>query len=222
MHIHVSLLFCTVHARPFPCIMASEPSAQPKNVSTEHWKRFFELRRRREDECEADTSHRIEAVRQQALQNVSKELSTAEKKQLELVDGVSLPPAKRKRRRGHREPQTTASDKTTAITEAKWKEVKQYWEPNPQLRGTDLGRHAPKSGLEEELDKAVSEGEFNEAVKLSDRLAQRDLATKVATAFDCYHYVQNSKAEEGKKLHKKPKLHWKFEHKQRWETKGNM
>lgn len=96
---------------------------------------------------------------------VSKELSTAEKKQLELVDGVSLPPAKRKRRRGHREPQTTgtvffslfsylskhegkyflaASDKTTAITEAKWKEVKQYWEPNPQLRGTDLGRHAPK------------------------------------------------------------------------------
>lgn len=53
-----------------------------------------------------------------------------------------------------------------------------------------------QSGLEEELDKAVSEGEFNEAVKLSDRLAQRDLATKVATAFDCYHYVQNSKVNK--------------------------
>lgn len=30
--------FVTVHARPFPYIMASEPSAQPKNVSAEHWK----------------------------------------------------------------------------------------------------------------------------------------------------------------------------------------
>lgn len=53
-----------------------------------------------------------------------------------------------------------------------------------------------QSGLEEELDKAVSEGEFEEAATLSDRLAQRDLATKVATAFDCYRYMQKSKVYE--------------------------
>ena len=33
---------------------------------------------------------------------VSKELSATEKKHLELVDGVTLPPTRRKRRRGHR------------------------------------------------------------------------------------------------------------------------
>ena len=38
----------------------------------------------------------------------------------------------------------TASDKTTEQAEAKWEEIKQYWDPNPQLKGTDLGRHAPK------------------------------------------------------------------------------
>ena len=39
------------------------------------------------------------------------------------------------------------SDKTThnaAATEAKWEGVRQYLDPNPQLKGTDLGRYAPK------------------------------------------------------------------------------
>ena len=33
---------------------------------------------------------------------------------------------------------------STAATEDKWDEIKQYLDPNPQLRGTDLGRYAPK------------------------------------------------------------------------------
>lgn len=50
-----------------------------------------------------------------------------------------------------------------------------------------------QSGLEEDLDRAVAEGEFEEATRLSDRLAQRELASKVATAFDCHHYVEKTK-----------------------------
>ena len=42
--------------------------------------------------------------------------------------------------------------------------------------------------LEKKLDRAVQKGELDRAAALSDAMATRELACKVATAFDCVDY----------------------------------
>ncbi len=51
----------------------------------------------------------------------------------------------------------------------------------------------PQSGLEEALDAAVEQGKLAQAAALSDTMATRDFASKVATAFDCADYVKKQK-----------------------------
>lgn len=60
------------------------------------------------------------------------------------------------------------------------------------------------------MDAAVEKGELEEAAAISDQMASRELATKVATAFDCLEYVKNQREEEErKKGRKQPKLKWR-------------
>lgn len=46
---------------------------------------------------------------------------------------------------------------------------------NDHLKGTDPGKYAPKSSLEQKIDKSISEGDFEKAEKLSDYMSTREV-----------------------------------------------
>ena len=77
--------------------------------------------------------------------------------------------------------------------------------------------------LEERLESAIQQGHLDEAEELNKQLVQCDFASKIVRAVECRDYVKRKVAEgEKAKKKKKTKLHWGFEQKQRWESKGNM
>lgn len=43
------------------------------------------------------------------------------------------------------------------------------------------------------MDLAIEHGQFDEAVAMSEKLSQREFASKLATAFDCQDYVKRKK-----------------------------
>ena len=43
------------------------------------------------------------------------------------------------------------------------------------------------------MELAIEEGQFEEAVTMSERLSQREFASKLATAFDCHDYIKKKK-----------------------------
>lgn len=45
------------------------------------------------------------------------------------------------------------------------------------------------------MDKLIEEGQFKEAASISDKLAQREFATKVSKAFDCLEYSKRKKVK---------------------------
>ena len=50
-----------------------------------------------------------------------------------------------------------------------------------------------QSELEKTLDETVEKGDLEKASAISDHLASRELACRVATAFDCVDYVKRCK-----------------------------
>ena len=47
--------------------------------------------------------------------------------------------------------------------------------------------------MEKTLDKAIEQGKLDEAASISNTIATREFAGKVATAFDCVDYVKKQK-----------------------------
>lgn len=43
------------------------------------------------------------------------------------------------------------------------------------------------------MDLAIEQGQFDEAVMMSEKLSQREFASKLATAFDCQEFVKQQK-----------------------------
>ena len=86
---------------------------------------------------------------------MSQELSSADKALLE-EDGVSLPSRRRRKRKCHPPGDgedeltseagndTTTQPATGRHSEQQWAQVKQYMDPNPQLKGIEQGRYAAK------------------------------------------------------------------------------
>lgn len=84
-------------------------------------------------------------------------------------------------------------------------------------------RACEEKRLEERLDNAIKEGNLDEAEAVNKQLVQQDFASKLLRAVECRDYVKRKAVEEETvKKKKKSKLHWGFEQKQRWESKGNM
>ncbi|KAJ8250159.1 hypothetical protein COCON_G00220810 [Conger conger] len=108
--------------------------------------------------------------------------------------------------------------------EAHWKGLTQYFGVNDRFETPACGRPQPQSGLEKSLDSAIAEGDYGKAEDLSDRLATRELAVRVAGAAGCRDFVETrQRAEASREAHKrKQQLPWGFEAKRRWETKSNM
>ncbi|KAG5831004.1 hypothetical protein ANANG_G00299270 [Anguilla anguilla] len=111
-----------------------------------------------------------------------------------------------------------------AKREAHWKGLTQYFGANDRFETPPCGRPPPKTGLEKSLDSAIAEGDYGKAEDLSDRLATRELAVRIAGAADCRDFVESrQRAEASREAQKRKKqLPWGFEAKKRWETKSNM
>ncbi|XP_076830395.1 protein FAM204A [Brachyhypopomus gauderio] len=104
-----------------------------------------------------------------------------------------------------------------------WKELTQYFGANDRFQPPACSRPPLKSGLERSIENAIAEGDYREAEELSDRLASRELAVKIAQAADSRDFAR-SKQEEASQAaqRRKNRVPWGFEAKKRWETKSNM
>ncbi|XP_039995905.1 protein FAM204A isoform X1 [Xiphias gladius] len=137
-------------------------------------------------------------------------------------------PRRRKRRRHkkgtEREEPTDTSRECQEEREKHWDELKQYFGVNDRFDPPACSKPPPKSGLEKSIERAVAEGDIAKAEEMSDRLATRELAVKIAQAADCRDFVQRKQEEEALREAQKRKkqIVWGFEAKKRWETKSNM
>ena len=57
--------------------------------------------------------------------------------------------------------------------------MKPFLTVNDHLKGIDKGRYGPKSRLEERVDDAVAQGDYETAEKLSDQLATREVCSLI-------------------------------------------
>ncbi|XP_054605886.1 protein FAM204A isoform X2 [Nothobranchius furzeri] len=106
----------------------------------------------------------------------------------------------------------------------RWDELKQYFGVNDRFLPPASSTPPLKSGLEKSIEQAIAEGDIAHAEEMSDRLATREMAVKIAQAADCRDFVQQKQEEEAKRtaLKRRKQLAWGFEMKKRWETKSNM
>ncbi|KAG7334443.1 hypothetical protein KOW79_002850 [Hemibagrus wyckioides] len=106
----------------------------------------------------------------------------------------------------------------------KWEELTQYFGTNERFQPPPCSRPSPKSGLEKSMERAIAEGDYGKAEELSDRLATRELAVKIAQAADCRDFTRARREEEDSLTarRKRKQIAWGFEAKKRWETKSNM
>ncbi|XP_061914673.1 protein FAM204A [Entelurus aequoreus] len=109
-------------------------------------------------------------------------------------------------------------------SEKHWDGLKQYFGVNDRFYPPASSNPPQKSGLEKSIETAIAEGDVAKAEEMSDRLATRELAVKIAEATGCRDYVQCKQEEDALRAAKKRKkqIAWGFEAKKRWETKSNM
>lgn len=79
-----------------------------------------------------------------------------------------------------------------------------------------------KSRIEKDLDEAIEQKDFELAQKISDEMSERKLSTRIQNNFAALTYLEKKKIEKETQEKKKKKLNWMFDHKERWEVKGNM
>ncbi|XP_037280780.1 uncharacterized protein LOC119174085 isoform X2 [Rhipicephalus microplus] len=77
--------------------------------------------------------------------------------------------------------------------------------------------------LESLVEAAIADGDFEKAEMLSDHLANRQFAVKIADAFAAKRCAEEQEAKRRRDYVKRQaKLPWGFEAKERWQMKGNM
>ncbi|KAK6174283.1 hypothetical protein SNE40_017593 [Patella caerulea] len=194
--------------------------AAPKNVSKRLWEKFKLLEKRTDEATKHSREKRIKELQKKVLTKVTEEIQDdAGKVILQKYDvkfGPSIKDSPRKQQ----------VDKTGSCTsgdnEDQWNEVKELLDVNQHLE-VGTGLHRDKTELEKKIDEAVNRGDIQTAEELSDRLANRQFGKKISDAVEARDYLKRKKIEDDSvKQKKKKKLHWGFQEKERWETKGNM
>lgn len=106
----------------------------------------------------------------------------------------------------------------------KWEQVRPFLTVNDHLSSAvPHGSCGPKTELESLVDAAIAEGDFEKAEMLSDHLANRQFAVKIADAFAAKRCAEEQQARRRRDYVKRQtKLPWGFEAKERWQMKGNM
>ncbi|XP_028845530.1 protein FAM204A [Denticeps clupeoides] len=169
----------------------------PSGVSLETWQKFKNLQKKKEETVNLMVAAKTRRRRKHHKKGADfKTQSLDSEKECEL----------RKKREQH------------------WEGLKQYFGVNDRFQPPACSKHPAKSGLEESIESAIAEGDYGTAEDLSDRLATRELAVKIAHATDCRDFVQTKQEAEASRATQKRKqqVAWGFEAKKRWETKSNM
>ncbi|XP_067241304.1 protein FAM204A [Chanodichthys erythropterus] len=142
---------------------------------------------------------------------------------------MKQPQTKRQRKRRHKKGGTQNCDteqkrEPEEKQEEHWKELTQYFGINDRLKPPPCSRPPLMSGLEKSIESAIAEGDYGKAEELSDRLATRELAVKIAQAADCRDFASTKQEAEASRAAQKRRkqIAWGFEAKKRWETKSNM
>ncbi|KAM7306758.1 protein FAM204A [Ixodes scapularis] len=117
-----------------------------------------------------------------------------------------------------------APEGTTQTESSDWSGVREFLTVNDHLAGpVSHGDCGPKTELESLVDAAIAEGDLDRAEMLSNHLADRQFAVKIANAFAAKRFAEEQKAKKLKEYVKRQrKLPWGFEAKERWQMKGNM
>eukprot|EP00002_Diphylleia_rotans_P029230 TRINITY_DN5941_c0_g1_i3.p1 TRINITY_DN5941_c0_g1~~TRINITY_DN5941_c0_g1_i3.p1 ORF type:complete len:223 (-),score=76.30 TRINITY_DN5941_c0_g1_i3:31-699(-) len=119
--------------------------------------------------------------------------------------------------------QKAQEDNESAKTKDPLKELRPYMMVNRHLEsgpGSQALRKNPK--LEKSLDDAILAKDFSKAQQISMRMAQEENSKVLKDAVDAKEYAEKRMEEREQEVKKRRKVHWTFESKQRWETKGNM
>ncbi|XP_026795001.3 protein FAM204A [Pangasianodon hypophthalmus] len=148
-----------------------------------------------------------------------------------VIQKMDQPPTRKRGKKRHRKGGTLkqASDAEEKrdgeeVRVKQWEELTQYFGTNDRFQPPASSRPSPKSGLEKNMERAIAEGDYGKAEELSDRLATRELAVKIAQAADCRDFARARREEEDSRAARKKRkqIAWGFEAKKRWETKSNM
>ncbi|XP_032234081.2 protein FAM204A isoform X2 [Nematostella vectensis] len=201
-------------------VAESRRELPPPGVSEAAWKvkilrkKFQELKERREKTCKVSSERRVKALKKKTLDPVFKELQSEEDCYILREHGVILPSNFKRRQNNKRA--GTASDRGSAIERC----------TISVQDSTEKRLHKQKdkkADLEEAIQRALKEGQFDKAEEYSDALQDQDYAEKVHALLAAKDYSKrkSDQAEKAKKR-KRIKLHWGFEQKERWESKGNM
>nr|XP_022345849.1 protein FAM204A-like isoform X3 [Crassostrea virginica] len=189
-------------------------SDRPKNVRADLWNKFKALEEKTNEVTRRSTEKRIKHLQKTLMQKVQEEITDEEDRDILRQHDVKFGPPvidetcssrKRKHPKNEREQDT----KTKTQNSGEWKNIKGYLNVNDHLKGTDPGKYAPKSSLEQKIDKSISEGDFETAEKLSDYMSTREFGKKIADAIDAKKYSQElEEKKESSKEKKKKKLAW--------------
>ncbi|XP_020350543.1 protein FAM204A-like isoform X1 [Oncorhynchus kisutch] len=168
----------------------------------------------------------------EVLPHLSKKCKEQQKKKCE-INTMKLPQKRQQRKGRYKKDEKSATKNMVSNNESRepqaeherhWDGLTQYFGINDRFQPPACSKPAPKSSLEKSIESAIAEGDFGKAEEMSDRLATRELAVKIAQATDCRDFVQSKQEVEASRAAQKRKkqIAWGFEAKQRWETKSNM
>ncbi|XP_021435862.2 protein FAM204A isoform X4 [Oncorhynchus mykiss] len=167
----------------------------------------------------------------QVLHHLSKKFKEQQKKKCE-INTMKLPKKRQQRKGRYKKDEKSATKNMVSnnerVPQAEHERhrdgLTQYFGINDRFQPSACSKPAPKSSLEKSIESAIAEGDFGKAEEMSDRLATRELAVKIAQATDCRDFVQSKQEVEASRAAQKRKkqIAWGFEAKQRWETKSNM
>ncbi|XP_069756154.1 protein FAM204A isoform X2 [Narcine bancroftii] len=183
----------------------------PSGVSLQLWKKFQELKERRNAIAKHSLKKRVRRKRKNAGTEGLTNLGTNS-------DEIAI-----KIQKSEQEQKTETERSELAMREAHWSELRQYFGANDRFKSPACKATCSKTNLEKNLDKAIAAGDIDEAERLSDSLAVRKLGVQIAKAVDCRDFAKaKQEAEASQRAQKKKQLAWGFEAKKRWETKSNM
>ncbi|XP_026165503.1 protein FAM204A isoform X2 [Mastacembelus armatus] len=177
---------------------------------------------------EAQSTHTASDTTRCSMPGISQEIwqkfQDLQKKNDEMKTVTVPRRRKRRHKKGTESEELTETRECQENREKHWDELKQYFGVNDRFDPPPCSKPSPKSGLEKSIEKAIAEGDIAKAEEMSDRLATRELAVKIAQAADCRDFVQRKQEEDALRAAQKRKkqIAWGFEAKKRWETKSNM
>ena len=185
--------------------------------------KFTALKRKRKDLYERSSAKRIKNVQQRAMKAVSDALQNGDDRELVEETGVRLPYLAHQKL-SFRDPKRPAQQPITS--EGKLHELTAHMGKTEHLLGlsmADLGGGGKGSSeMEKELELHLRQGNVAEASAVSDAIAERQLAIRIANAAKHRDAVKAKEKLQEEQRRKKHRLRWGFDSKQRWERKGNM